>query len=62
MLVAMQIEHFTLRLRRPAGTLLPALTQALAADGSAPLRWAVTAVDGDDLVIEGARACSPSST
>jgi hypothetical protein len=58
----MRIEQFTLRLRRPDGPLLPALQAALAADGHPPLRWAVTAVENDHFLIEGARLCSPSST
>lgn len=60
----MHIEHFTLRLARPAGVLLVELERALLHDGARPLRWAVTGVEGDMLVIEGARAaaCSPSST
>jgi hypothetical protein len=56
MLTAMQIEHFTLRVPRPQGVLIAALEAALARDGAMPLRWAVTAVEGDVLVIEGARA------
>ena len=60
----MHIEHFTLRLKRPAGVLLAELEQALLASGAQPLRWAITAVEGDELIIEGARltTCSPSST
>ena len=60
----MRIEHFTLRLKRPDGVLLVGLEAAMASHGGRPLRWAVTAVEGDELIIEGARlaACSPSST
>ena len=58
----MHIEQFSLRLPRPEGPLLPALQAALAADGQPPLRWAVTAVEDDHLLIEGARLCSQSST
>lgn len=64
MLEGMRIEHFTLRLKRPAGVLAVELERALLHEGAQPLRWAVTAVEGDELIIEGARlsACSPSST
>ena len=41
----MHIEHFSLRLRRPAGVLLAELEQALLAHGAQPLRWAITAVE-----------------
>ena len=60
----MHIEHFTLRLRRPDGDLLAELERAIRLQGGTPLRWAVTAVEGDTLVLEGARLteCSPSST
>jgi hypothetical protein len=60
----MHIEHFTMRLKRPAGVMLVELERALLHQGHAPLRWAITGVEGDELVIEGARlaACSPSST
>jgi hypothetical protein len=60
----MHIEHFTFRMKRPDGVLSVALETALLQAGPRPLRWAVTAVDGEDVVIEGARlaACSPSST
>jgi hypothetical protein len=60
----MHIEHFTLRLKRPTGVLLVELERALLHEGAQPLRWAITAVEGDELVVEGARMvpCSPSST
>lgn len=60
----MHIAHFTLRLKRPNGDLLPTLEHAIRALGGEPLRWAVTRVEGDVLTIEGARLipCSPSST
>ena len=52
----MSVEPFTLRVPRPVSKpWLPALEAALAVDGRPPLRWAVVAVDGDVLVIEGAR-------
>jgi hypothetical protein len=56
----MTIEPFELRVPRPSTTpWLPALEAALAADGAPPVRWAIVAVEGDVLVIEGARRCSP---
>jgi hypothetical protein len=57
-----RVEHFRLRLPRPQGAWLGPLESALRADGPAPLRWAITAVEGETLIIEGARwaACPPS--
>lgn len=50
------IRHATLVLPRPEGALDPVAIEArLAADsGATPLRWAVTAVEGDRLRIEAA--------
>ena len=62
MLAPMHIEHFTMRLERPTGDLRAGIERALRQPGASPLRWAITAVEGDTLVIEGAWLCSPSST
>lgn len=58
----MTVVPFVLHLARPTGDWLPAIEARLRASVGAPLRWAVVAVDGDTLVIEGASLCSrPSS-
>lgn len=50
------IGPFTLRVAKPAAKpWLQTLEAALAADGPAPVRWAIVAVEGETLVIEGAR-------
>lgn len=50
------IRHATLWLPRPSGPLDPAwIEERLASEtGAMPLRWAITAVEGDRLRIEAA--------
>jgi hypothetical protein len=60
---ARTIAPFTLAMPRPAaGPWLPVIEAALAADGPVPVRWAIIAVAGETLLIEGARVCSPPSS
>ena len=55
----MRVETFSVRVARPqAGPWLPVLEAALGVDGRPPLRWAIVAVEGETLLIEGARLCS----
>lgn len=45
------LSPLDLRLKRQPGPLLAQIQAAIAAQG-VPLRWAITAVQGDDLLIE----------
>ena len=47
----MKLVPLQLRLARQPGPLLPQISAALAAHGQ-PLRWAITAVEAGDLLIE----------
>ena len=57
----MPVQPFTLRIARPDPPLLQAIEAALAADGPAPVRWAIAEAGPEHLLIEGARWCPPSS-
>jgi hypothetical protein len=51
----LRVESFELRLPR---TSLATIEEALLHEGRAPLRWAIVAVEGETLVVAGARLCS----
>jgi hypothetical protein len=52
-----RLKPLALRLRRGDGPLSPQILQALNAHGR-PLRWAITAVQGDELAVEAVVVCT----
>jgi hypothetical protein len=50
-----RITSFQVRLARPQPLTLASMLTALSVDGRPPLRWAIVDVDGEWLVVAGAR-------
>lgn len=54
------LRPLVLRIHRAPGPLRPQIQAALAAHGE-PLRWAITAVQGDELCLEAVVLSAPST-